>query len=105
MGTERPMRLCDVCGGLDDHPRHVTGLPAGAIEGTPSNDRLVELTDGRTIPVLALKELLNPTTIVRHMDCCAAQGCLICAETEQEYEARRGQELINHLEAVRSSNG
>lgn len=28
---DRPMRYCDVCGGLDDHPRHVHAAPAGVV--------------------------------------------------------------------------
>lgn len=38
---------------------------------------------------------------IRHMDCCAAQGCETCQATELENEGRRGQELIDHLTAVR----
>lgn len=38
---------------------------------------------------------------VRHMDCCAAEGCVICQATEQEYGGLRGQELIDHLDKVR----
>lgn len=97
--TERPLRLCDACGGLDDHPRHVQGLPSGSTEGTPTKEFLDSLAPGA--PVSAIAELMNPQTIVRHMDCCAAAGCEICAGTEQEYGARRGQELIDHLDAVR----
>lgn len=101
--TERPLRLCDVCGQLDDHPRHVQGLPPGSTDGTPTKEFLDSLAPGA--PVSAIAELLNPLTIVRHMDCCAAQGCEICAATEQEYGARRGQALIDHLEEVRTTDG
>ena len=38
---------------------------------------------------------------VRHMDCCAAQGCALCAETEAANEVRRGRALIDHLAALR----
>jgi hypothetical protein len=46
---------------------------------------------------------MKPQVTVRHMDCCAAQGCEVCADTEAEYGGRRGQELIDHLEAVRGT--
>lgn len=101
--TTRPLRFCDVCGQLDDHPRHVTGLPADSTEGTPSKEFLDSLAPGA--PISAIAELMNPRTIVRHMDCCAANGCEICAQTEQEYGQRRGQQLIDHLEQVRTTNG
>ena len=69
---DRPMRPCDVCGQIDDHPRHV--------------------------------QRTSPTTLqIRHLDCCAAAGCETCVETEAATEGRRGQELIDHLDAVRGS--
>lgn len=69
--SERPVRYCDVCKQYDDHPRHTSGNP---------------LTDDWHI---------------RHMDCCAAEGCVVCQETEVENEGRRGEALIDHLESVR----
>lgn len=101
MADARRLRLCDVCGGLDDHPRHVTGLAPGSTEGTPSQEFLDSLAPGA--PVSAIAELMNSQTIVRHMDCCAAQGCTICAQTEVDYGQRRGQELIDHLDTVRGA--
>lgn len=98
---DRPLRFCDVCGGLDNHPRHVTGLPPGSTLGTPSREFLDSLQPGA--PVAAVAELMNPTTVVRHMDCCAEQGCTICAETEVENGRRRGQALIDHLNTTRES--
>lgn len=43
--------------------------------------------------------------VVRHLDCCAAQGCAVCTETEAATEGRRGQELVDHLEQVRATDG
>lgn len=103
MSDDRPLRFCDVCGGLDDHPRHVIALPRDSTEGTPSKEFLDSLDSGA--PVSAVAELMNPTTTVRHMDCCAEQGCEVCRATEEEYGRRRGQELIDHLNEVRESNG
>ena len=39
--------------------------------------------------------------MIRHLDCCAASGCPVCAETETVTEGRRGQDLIDHLAALR----
>lgn len=36
-------------------------------------------------------------TQVRHMDCCAAEGCEVCKVTEEAYGERRYQDLIDHL--------
>lgn len=67
--SNRPLRQCDVCRGIDDHPRHV------------------QQTGGQLR--------------IRHMDCCAAQGCEVCKTTEADNAGRRGQELIDHLAQAR----
>lgn len=70
---ERPQRFCDVCKQVDDHPRHVQPLKPPAPQ------------------------------IIRHFDCCAAQGCEVCIETEQQTGGLRGQALIDHLTEVRAA--
>lgn len=101
---ERPLRLCDVCGGLDDHPRHVTTHAPDSTDGRPTAD-IVAATDGKTIPSGALIDFASRTVSVRHMDCCAAQGCEVCTETEAANGGKRGQKLIDHLDKVRTSDG
>jgi hypothetical protein len=98
---ERPLRFCDVCGQLDDHPRHVVQLVGDATEGTPSDEFLAGLTMGDA-PVYAVKQLVDGTFTCRHMDCCAANGCPTCQATEAEYGERRGQKLIDHLAEERA---
>ena len=75
---ERPLRICDVCGGIDDHPRHVVAFAAGdapapnadALRAAVSHKGLTE--DQR----LAMVNDINDTTLQsRHMDCCRAAGC------------------------------
>lgn len=90
---DRPLRLCDICGGLDDHPRHVYAL-AHDEANVPSAEFLDSIGD---VPASALAQLLSPVTRIRHMDCCAADGCPICQATETELGAIRGQELIDAL--------
>lgn len=70
------LRLCDVCGVLDDHPRHVTGVPPDYPGAVPTNEFLQGLPDG--CPALAIAELMDSSTIVRHMNCCATMGCATC---------------------------
>jgi hypothetical protein len=88
--SERPLRLCDLCGGLDDHPRHVID---GVTIGRPSNETL-EMFDLSGAPATAIEQLFNPSVRVRHIDCCAAAGCPVCQATEKATEGKRGEELI-----------
>lgn len=93
----RPLRFCDICGGLDDHPRHVTLVTEG---GVPTDEFLDALPEGA--PVAAVAQLMDPTTVIRHMDCCAANGCPTCAATEAHIAVKvsgdtRGQDLIDAI--------
>ena len=91
----RPKRLCDVCSKLDDHPRHVQAVPVGT-EGVVPNDAFLDgLPDG--VPARAIAELMDPTTVVRHMDCCASRGCNICMEVLDVAKAAHGAALTKAL--------
>lgn len=77
MAEKRPLRVCDVCGQVDDHPRvqHMFGANApavsrGIISKIAGNRDLNEEVKAR-----ALDELLDTTSALRHHDCCAAAGC------------------------------
>lgn len=93
----RNLRLCDVCGQLDDHPRHVLGVPPGYSGAVPSQEFLDSIAPGA--PVRAVAELMDPTTIVRHMNCCATNGCLICTEVVAAAGGASGAELLASIEA------
>lgn len=101
--ADRPLRYCDICGGLDDHPRHVRTVGRDEPDFRPSQ----EFLDGlQSAPTSALAQLINPRVRVAHMDCCAAAGCPTCTTTEVENAGRRGVELVEHLSTVREgSNG
>lgn len=93
---ERVQRLCDVCGQLDDHPRHVTAVGPDTPGAVPDNTFLSSLPDGT--PALAIAELLDPTTVVRHMDCCAAAGCGVCSNViAAAPKGATGDKLTQHL--------
>jgi hypothetical protein len=71
----RPIRGCDVCGGVDDHPRHVfTGANAPAnqeaLKAVLDNESLA--SDVKSYVIAALTDT---TLQERHMDCCASSGC------------------------------
>ena len=96
--SERPLRYCDLCGGLDDHPRHVRSLERTEPNWSPSN----EFVDGlKKAPASAMAQLMNPRIRVAHMDCCADAGCDICRETEAANGGKRGAALIDHLASTR----
>lgn len=59
---------CDICKQHDDHPKHAFVLDS--------------LTGDETR---------------RHMDCCAAVGCKVCAEQISEANGVKGHELRTHL--------
>lgn len=96
--SDRPLRYCDVCGGLDDHPRHVRQIGKSEPDLVLSSEFLDGLEQG---PITAIAQLVDPRKHVRHMDCCAAAGCVVCQETEVANGGRRGRELIDFLTAPR----
>lgn len=93
---ERMLRLCDVCGGLDDHPRHVQWVPVDTVGAVPDMSFFDALPSA--VPPRAVAEIMDPTTIVRHQDCCAAQGCAICQATEAANGGARGDALLESIQ-------
>lgn len=93
----RLTRLCDVCGQLDDDPRHVQGVQAGFAGAVPTDEFIDSLPD--STPPRAVAELMDPGTVIRHQDCCAAQGCAICQATEQAHGGKRGDALLKSIHA------
>lgn len=81
MPETRPLRLCDSCGQVDDHPRHVYGTQEGE---SPTSPEVAEkaLSAAKTAEDRSeiLRQVMDTATTVKHMDCCAAEGCQICAE-------------------------
>jgi hypothetical protein len=75
MADERPIRSCDLCGGEDDHPRHVTAL-----------------ADGGT--------LMRHMDCCREAGC--PDGS--CDEVTQGAEKLRGDELVQHLTSRSEEN-
>ena len=93
----RVQRLCDVCFQVDDHPRHVTYVLDG---GVPTAAELAAIDARTDIPASALREVLDPTTVVRHMDCCASRGCPTCAaQLKLVPRGAKGSKLLGHIQA------
>ena len=92
--ADRPLRFCDACGGLDDHPRHVID---GVANGKPPADVLAGF-DLSGAPASAVEQLFAPNVTVRHMDCCAAAGCPVCQATEALTGGARGDKLLTTIQ-------
>ncbi len=101
---ERPLRGCESCGVVDDHPRVVHPMPATRADGEPQDagvpsdeilDRLLE--DGR-LSAAAIRMLMDPLTVVRHHDCCVQAGCPAdpspCAEIVAAAKGKTGNDLV-----------
>lgn len=103
MSDARPLRLCDSCGALDDHPRHVVGVTDGS--NTPTRefrDKVLGLVDGDAEKTsIAVGELLDTSTTMKHMDCCRTDGCPdgTCNTVTAGAEDKRGNALVKHLVA------
>ncbi len=79
MADQRPLRSCDVCGQIDDHPRHTFLALASGVE-FPVNDAAVQAvydTKGLATAdaVRIVNDLQDPSVQERHLDCCRDAGC------------------------------
>lgn len=106
-GDGQVLRGCDVCGGVDYHPKHVhtpnpdepanptqatmTAIIAAAGKAGATPDQLTWLTFDQ----------MDPTNVVRHWDCCRDAGCPggVCAENL----ARLGD--VRHEALVQAAHG
>lgn len=97
MAEERLKRFCDSCGAWDDHPRHVIATTDvkyapewidAALANVPEDEK------GR-----AVNELMDDSTTMKHLDCCAADGCpdSSCGEQLAGASDAKGADLVNYL--------
>lgn len=104
---ERPMRICDVCGGYDDHPRHVVAWPPGQAPKPDTEVYKVLLgnigAENLTTPdgVAAVQDFFETSLQLRHMDCCRQVGCTdgSCDVVTAGATDLRGPDLQVHLES------
>lgn len=102
IGGGRALRVCDLCGLVDDHPRHViAGSPGVDIFEPPSQDVIAKVLESapKDQQAALLQSLLDTTSSDRHMDCCREAGCPdgSCAEVTKGAEDKRGKALLTHL--------
>lgn len=97
----RPLRMCDTCGGVDDHPRHVFAHAPG--DGVTSTETaglaLRNAGDDEAASVAILAQVMDNTTVMRHMDCCREAGCPdgTCNIVTKGAEDLKGDALVAHL--------
>jgi hypothetical protein len=77
ISPDRKLRICDVCGGVDDHPRHVLAAGLGEIPVNEANLAKVLADDSLTAEEKAaiVADIVDTTTQLRHLDCCTTVGC------------------------------
>lgn len=70
---DRPLRVCDECGGIDKHPRHTVDAPAGT--HTPDAEIVRKVLASKEFDQdvidAAYQSLMDTTSLMRHIDCCA----------------------------------
>lgn len=100
--SERIIRVCDLCGGVDDHPRHVlAGGIAQAVYDPPSEEIISRVITNSPDDQRArlLRDLTDLSSSDRHMDCCREDGCPdgSCDKVTAGAENLRGNDLLKHL--------
>jgi hypothetical protein len=101
--AEHPVRVCDVCGGVDDHPRHVLAggdkgswpvVNEAAVAAVLANEALSPEEKAHHVA-----DLVDTTSQYRHYDCCRAVGCPTgtCDVLTVGAEHLRGPELRDHI--------
>lgn len=101
MAEQRPVRMCDSCGGVDDHPRHVVAYAAGDGPTSPevAAKAVSNATEDQRVAVIA--QVQDASVVMKHMDCCRADGCPdgTCANVTSGAENKTGNALVKHLTA------
>jgi hypothetical protein len=101
----RNVRVCDLCGQFDDHPRHILEATFDPKMASPSPEILTRLGESVDLSTpegaQAMASLFDPTVEYRHWDCCKAAGCpdgtcdkMLAAAPE---DARHGDALVAHI--------
>jgi hypothetical protein len=95
----RPLRMCDSCGGVDDHPRHVYSQGPG---DAPTSDEVAEKALLNASPETyreILRQVRDDSVTQKHMDCCKADGCPdgTCNIVTEGAEDLKGADLVEHL--------
>jgi hypothetical protein len=99
---KRPLRLCDSCGQVDDHPRHVFATNPDNVSGASNADLVREALSkakSNEEKEAVLAAAMDNNVLTKHVDCCAADGCPggSCDEILAKQGDRRGLDLAAAL--------
>lgn len=80
IGGGRALQVCDLCGGVDDHPRHVLGGGDTGAYAAPAADVVRKVSNAVADLAPAdgdrlLAALMDTGGQDRHIDCCREAGC------------------------------
>jgi hypothetical protein len=103
IGGGRALRVCDLCGGVDDHPRHVIAGTAEDAFARPSDEIVNKVLDAAPAGDRArlVRDLTDTTSSDRHLDCCAAAGCPTGTCGPQVGDAPGiGKKMLDHLMSI-----
>lgn len=107
IGGGRAIKVCDRCGGVDDHPRHIqAGTVAGETPFPAARDEVLEavLVNVEKLGLDAkdrarlVRDLTDQTSTEKHIDCCAADGCLTCAPQVSGADGKTGKAMLDHIQ-------
>lgn len=95
----RPVRVCDSCGGVDDHPRHVVATEPGRGATRPEVAEAALAAVPAAARADVVRQVNDTSTTMKHMDCCRADGCPdgSCHTLTRGAEDKRGADLLAHL--------
>jgi hypothetical protein len=113
-------RVCDICGGVDDHPRHSFAgvipdiwIPDANVRDTVVKNAEAALEAG-TIDFAEASGIVasfdDTTSTDRHIDCCALNGCPLagtldgCDIRAERADGGTGQEMVDAVMAIRQEN-
>lgn len=104
IGGGRVLQVCDLCGGVDDHPRHHAGGGQAGVYNEPGAE-FVRAVAAATLDLPSdvadrlMVELLDTGTTSRHLDCCCASGCPTgeCDQKLAGWDGTTGAGLLAHI--------
>jgi hypothetical protein len=101
IGGGRALQVCDLCGGVDDHPRHTL---AGFLADTyQAADPAIVAKVAQAAPDAdrerLVAEAMDTGTTSRHKDCCRAAGCPTgeCDVQLDGWSGTTGKGLLTHI--------
>lgn len=100
-GVAPLLRVCDLCGQVDDHPRHTFGGPQPNMFRQAPDDIVNKVLDAAPADQRArlLRDLMDTSSLDLHKDCCRDAGCPTgtCNDELDEVGELRGPELRDAL--------